>query len=66
MKTEHKQYILARLREPSTWRGISYVLTAFGITLSPDVTDAISILVMGLCIVGGIGIVTPDTRRETK
>mgnify|MGYP001766454579 CR=1 FL=1 len=29
-------WILARLREPSSWRGIAWLLTAFGLSLSPD------------------------------
>ena len=32
-------WILARLMEPSTWRGIIAVLSAAGITISPQLTS---------------------------
>jgi hypothetical protein len=47
-------YILTRLREPSTWRGIFMVLTSFGIYLQPDQTAAIT--AFGLSLVGLINI----------
>lgn len=35
------KYILARLMEPSTWRGIISLLTVFGVRIAPDQADAI-------------------------
>lgn len=55
-----KQYILARLHEASTWRGVTAGLTAVGIVLSPEQRDAI--IVAGLAIMGVIGAFFPDTK----
>lgn len=52
-------YLKARLKEPSTWRGIVLCLTAFGVSLSPDQIEAF--VVVGLFISGAIGAGTPDT-----
>lgn len=35
-------YMLERLREPSTWRGIVMLVTALGVSLTPDQQSAIS------------------------
>lgn len=53
-----KAYVLERLKEPSTWRGLTLLLTAFGIPLAPGVSDAI--IAAGLGIAGLIGAVTRD------
>lgn len=53
-----KQYILDRLKEASTWRGIVMLLTAAGIPIAPELQDLI--ISAGLAIVGLIGAVTPD------
>lgn len=53
-----KEYVLARLREPSTWRGVVSVLTACGIALNPQQIEAI--ITVGLMIVGLIGTLTKD------
>ena len=53
-----KSYILARMKEPSTWRGLTLLLTALGIPLAPGVSDAI--IAAGLGIAGLIGALTPD------
>jgi hypothetical protein len=47
-------YILARLSEPSTWRGIIWIATAFGLALSPDQQEAIASF--GLTLVGLISV----------
>jgi hypothetical protein len=54
-----KQYLLARLKEPSTWRGIVSVLTACGIALNPTQIEAI--ITVGLMIGGLIGVLTKDS-----
>jgi hypothetical protein len=41
-------YIIARLREPSTIRGIVLLLGLIGVKISPEQTDAISTAVVGL------------------
>ena len=53
-----KSYILARMKEPSTWRGLTLLLTALGIPLAPGVSDAI--IAAGLGLAGLIGAVMPD------
>lgn len=58
-------YILNRLNENSTWRGIVLLLTALGVTLSPDQTD--KIVAAGLGVVGAINVfrkspASPDAK----
>ncbi len=47
-------YILDRLAENSTWRGIILVATAVGLKLEPDHQEAI--VAAGLGIVGAINV----------
>lgn len=53
-----KQYIYDRLQEPSTWRGITLLLTALGVPLAPAMSEAI--ITVGLGITGLIGALTCD------
>lgn len=53
-----KDYLLDRMREPSSWRGLTLLLTALGVPLAPGVSDAI--IAIGLGIAGLIGAVVPD------
>ena len=53
-----KAYVLERLKEASTWRGIILLLTAVGVPVAPALAD--SIISAGLAIAGLIGAVTPD------
>jgi len=53
-----KEYILARAKEPSTWRGLILLLTAAGVPIAPQMTEAI--ISVGLAVVGLIGVATPD------
>lgn len=46
-------YILDRIKEKSTWRGFVMLLTAFGISLSPEQAD--SLVMVGLAAAGVIG-----------
>jgi hypothetical protein len=55
-------YLLDRLKEPSTWRGFILIATAFGFELSPEKQEAI--LFIGLFCTGFVGIVTPDKGKE--
>lgn len=52
-----KAYILERMKEPSTWRGVIYMLTALGIPIAPALAD--SIIAVGLALAGLVGVVTP-------
>lgn len=49
-------YICGRLREPSSWRGIVWILTAFGVAISPELAAAIG--AAGASIAGLIGLLT--------
>ena len=53
-----KNYIIDRLKEASTWRGIILLLTAAGVPIAPAM--AASIITIGLAIAGFVGAVTPD------
>jgi hypothetical protein len=53
-----KAYVLERMKEPSTWRGLVLLLTALGVPLAPGVSDAI--IAAGLGLAGLIGAVMPD------
>lgn len=52
-----KDYLLQRLKEPSTWRGIIYMITAAGIPIAPALAD--SIIAVGLAVAGLIGALAP-------
>ncbi len=51
-------YLLARLAEPSTWRGILALVTAAGVALTPEQSSAI--IAAGLAVIGLIGVFTAD------
>jgi len=53
-----KDYVIARAKEPSTWRGLVLLLTAIGIPVAPALAEAI--VTTGLAIAGLIGVLTPD------
>lgn len=53
-------WILTRLTEPSTWRGIISLATSFGIVLRPELQSAI--IAAGLSLIGLVNII----RKESK
>ena len=55
-------YFTARLKEPSTWRGICAALTAVGVALEPDQIEAI--VAVGLAVIGVLGAFTSDVTPE--
>lgn len=55
------KWLLARLKEGSTWRGIILLLTVCGMKLEPDQQEAI--IAAGLAIVGLIGVLTKDEPK---
>ena len=55
-----KDFLLARGKEASSWRGLVAILTAIGVTLSPEQKDAI--VAAGLAIIGLIGVFTADKK----
>ena len=56
------KYILDRLKEPSSWRGLVLIATAFGVTLNPDLVSAI--IAVGTGLAGVIGFVFKDKVAE--
>lgn len=53
-----KDYILARAKEPSTWRGLFLLLTAIGVPVAPEMANAI--ITIGLGLAGAVGVASPD------
>ena len=53
-----KDYLVARAKEASTWRGIILILTAAGVPIAPETQTAI--ISAGLALAGIIGAITPD------
>lgn len=49
-------YLLERAKEPSTWRGITFLATAAGVNLAPELTNAI--ITTGIAIAGLLGVIT--------
>ena len=56
------KYILDRLKEPSSWRGLVMIATAFGVTMNPDLVSAI--IAVGTGLAGVIGFVFKDKVEE--
>ena len=54
-------FLKDRLGEASTWRGLVALLTAAGVTLSPEQTNAI--IGAGLALIGLIGVFTADKKE---
>lgn len=53
-----KDYILARAKEASTWRGVILLLTAAGVPIAPALAD--TIVSVGLALAGMIGVIVAD------
>lgn len=56
-------WIAERARERSTWLGITSLLTALGVGLSPELTEAI--VTAGVAVGGIIVAVTSDEPKKT-
>ena len=55
------RWLLRRLREPSTWRGLVWLATVAGLSLRPDQAEAI--VTAGMALAGLLGVFLAD---ETK
>ena len=53
-----KSYLLARAKEPSSWRGLIFMLTAIGIPVAPQLAEAV--VTVGLGLAGLVGVIAPD------
>lgn len=49
-----RQYILDRLSEPSTWRGLTLLATALGVQIAPEMQEAI--IAAGIAVAGLVGV----------
>lgn len=56
-----QEYLLERLKEPSTWRGIVALVTAAGVALTD--AQATAIVSAGLALIGVIGVFTADAQE---
>jgi hypothetical protein len=54
------EYILARLREPSTWAGLASFLAAAGIALKPELWESLTAAGIALA---GVGLVASKDSR---
>ncbi len=54
-------YLIARLKEPSTWRGAVMLAIGLGVGISPGQIE--TIVSLGTAVVGAIGMFAPDTKR---
>ena len=59
MKDNFIPYLKARLRERSTWLGLISLVSAIGVSISPEATE--SIITLGIALAGGTLVVTQDT-----
>ena len=55
------KYLLERLKEASTWRGVILVATAFGARWSPESQAAI--ITAGVGAAGVVGALIPDSWK---
>lgn len=55
------KYVYSRLSEASTWRGLTALVTATGIALSPE--QAAAITALGLAVIGAVGTFFPDAVK---
>ncbi len=63
MKTS-SEWLLNRLAENSTWRGILLLLTAAGVTIKPELAD--KIITLGLAAVALINIIRKDPNAPDR
>lgn len=55
------EWVLARMAEPTTWRGIIGIISACGATISPE--HAAAILAGGMGLAGFINVVMKDPKN---
>lgn len=60
--TRVKSYLIARAKEPSTWRGLVLIATAGGATIAPVAQEAI--VTGGLFLAGLLGAVVSDAKSR--
>lgn len=60
--TINTKYIMERLNEPSTWRGIVNILFGLGVALKPEQVEAI--IALGMLVNGIIAASTKDAVNK--
>jgi hypothetical protein len=55
-----KDYLINRLKEPSTWRGLIVLATTMGASIAPQLAEAI--IIVGAGLFGGIDVVKKDAK----
>ena len=63
-KSKPLRFLLARLAEGSTYRGIFMIAAAGGAVLRPEVGEAI--MAAGIAVAGLIGVLFPDTPSTAE
>jgi hypothetical protein len=58
------KFILARLSEPSTYKGITLALTGLGVYIRPEIAAAITSI--GLGVAGLIGVFAADAAPAAE
>lgn len=56
-----KEWVVARLKEPSTWRGIVWLATTLGVSLKPEVWE--QVVAVGMAVAGLIGILSSEPPK---
>lgn len=51
-------WMVNRLKEPPTWRGLIWLLTAFGVSLSPDAWEYV--MTIGMALAGLAGVLSSE------
>lgn len=57
-------WLLRRLREPSTWRGLVWLATVAGLSLRPEQAEAI--VTAGMALAGLLGVFLPDESKNVR
>jgi hypothetical protein len=57
-------WLLARLKEPSTWRGFVWILTVCGVLLTPEQAEAI--MLAGMAVAGLLGVFLVEEPKTVK
>ena len=57
-------WIMNRLKEPSTWRGLVWLLTALGVSLSPESWQYLT--TAGMALAGFIGCITAEKAQRVQ
>lgn len=57
-------WLLRRLREPSTWRGLVWLATVAGLSLRPDQAEAI--VAAGMALAGLLGVFLSDEPKSVR